>query len=495
MRGVTFGPFRFDLDSRELWRSGVAIKLQPQPSKLLVLLVERSGAVITRDEIRREMWGANTFVDFDQSVNFCVRQIRAALYDTADRPLYIETLPRQGYRFIAPVQRVPDQVAAPAAARAVSPPPRRLSWSGLALTSFFLVILVGVTGTGGFKHAPSPERPDTNPRLRHEVELGLFFLNKLRASDTLVAIEHFEAAVRDNPHYAPAYAGLADAYNQLGSVFIGAAPPANVRMLALRAATRAIQLDPTLAQAYAALGYTSFHEFDWSQADWALRRAIELDPRYTRAHQNYAGYLAARRRFGEAINEARRALDLEPASLRARMILAWMLYFDRQYDAAIRELRMVLQMEPSYAMAHFRLGQVLVVAGRLTEAIAPLKAAVDGTQRAPAALGLLAMAYGGSGQRSEAASIVDELEQRSASENVPTGAVLLAYIGIGDKDRAIDALERGYAERDNYEVNIDADPLMDPLRDQPRFHAICRRVLQGTQPPWEQTSPTVGDRH
>jgi hypothetical protein len=101
------------------------------------------------------------------------------------------------------------------------------------------------------------------------------------------------------------------------------------------------------------------------------------------------------------------------------------------------------------------------------------------TGRAPAALGLLAMAYGGRGQRVEAQRIVDELEHRSASQHVPPGALLLAYIGIGDKARAIEMVARGYMERDNYEVNIAADPLMDPLRNEPRFEALCRQVMLG----------------
>ena len=101
---VTFGPFRLDLNSHELHRSGIAVRLQPQPARLLALLVERAGELVTRDEIRRTVWGADTFVDFDQSVNFCIRQIRTALHDSADKPCYLETLPRRGYRFIAPVQ-------------------------------------------------------------------------------------------------------------------------------------------------------------------------------------------------------------------------------------------------------------------------------------------------------------------------------------------------------------------------------------------------------
>jgi DNA-binding winged helix-turn-helix (wHTH) protein/Tfp pilus assembly protein PilF len=483
MASVTFGPFRLNPESGELYRAGVAVRLQAQPSKLLILLVERAGELVTRDEIRRRVWGAETFVDFDQSVNFCIRQIRTALHDNADEPCYVETLPRRGYRFIAPVQRESDR-RNDASAAAASPVvlSRGHQWRRLAIASVALLI-VAAAGSSVVKPSRFAATSPGNLRAHHGVELGRFFLNKFSASGALTAIEHFEAAAKEDPDNAAAYAGLAEAYNQLGTVFIGVKPPTNVRLLAIRAATRAIQLNPNLPEAYAALGYTTLHELDWTGAETALRRAIELNPRYPPAHQTYASYLTAQRRFAEAIDEARRGLDLEPASVRARQILAWMLYFDRQYDAATRELLTILQMDRTYALAHFRLGQVFIVTGRWDEAIPPLQAAVDMTDRAPAALGLLAMAYGGGGQRAKAQRIVEELEDRSETQHVPPGALLLAYIGIDDKARAIDMIDRGYTERDNYEINIAADPLMDPLRDEPRFQAICRQVMLGTRSP------------
>lgn len=226
------------------------------------------------------------------------------------------------------------------------------------------------------------------------------------------------------------------------------------------------------------------HEMDWQRAGAALRRAIELDPGYALARQTYATYLADHLRFAESISEARRAVELEPASVRARQILAWMLYFDRRYEAAIAELRTVLQMDPTYAHGHFRLGQVLLVMGRAREAVPELQTAVEMTKGSPAALGLLAMAFDGSGQRAEAARILGELEGRAATEHVPPGALLLAYLAVGARTRAIEMLARGYEERDNYQINIVADPLMDPLRNEPRFQTICRQVMLGSELDW-----------
>jgi DNA-binding winged helix-turn-helix (wHTH) protein/tetratricopeptide (TPR) repeat protein len=480
MRLVTFGPFRLDLESHELRRSGIAVRLQPQPATLLALLVERAGELVTRDEIRHTVWGADTFVDFDQSVNFCIRQIRTALHDSADKPCYIETLPRRGYRFIAPIHHCVDDAATSGAAFGAAAPSRSRTWQRLGVAS--LVVIASLTTASVILHHARLSRQSAAAfRADKEVQLGRFFLDKVTAPDTQTAIEHFETATREDAGAAAAYAGLAEAYNQLGSVFIAAKPPANVRLLALRAAMHAIELDPKLAEAYAVLGYTTMHEMDWTRAERALQRAIALNPRNMPAHQAYASYLVARRRFGEALEEARRCVDLEPASVRARHAFAWALYFNRQYADAIRELRTVLQMNPAYAHGHFRLGQVLLVTRQWDEAISELRTAVELTHRAPAPLGLLAMAYGGRGDHLEAQRIVEELEQRSATEHVPPGATLLAYIGIDDKPRAIDAVATSYADRDNYVINIAADPLMDPLRNEPRFEALCQQVMRGAR--------------
>jgi DNA-binding winged helix-turn-helix (wHTH) protein/Tfp pilus assembly protein PilF len=483
MAGVTFGPFHLDLENRELYRAGIAVKLQPQPAKLLVLLVQRAGELVTREEIRQRVWGSDTFVDFDQSVNFCVRQIRTALHDQAATPCYLETVPRRGYRFIAPVQVEIDGEHTAAASMPVelSPPVRSRR---TAITAAAVVVsLVALAAAAGAYRLRSTTRtaPSRTPAAVHEeVELGRFFLNRFTADDTKKAIQHFEAAVSADPGCAEAYAGLANAYNQLASVYLAVHRPSDVRLLALRAATRAVQLDPKSAEGYTALGYASMHEMDWARAEDALRRAIDADPQYSLAHQTYASYLATQKRFDAAIAEARRAVELEPASLRARQIYGWMLYFDRRYSAALDEFRTIAQMDPHYAFAHFRIGQVLIVMGRAAGAISELQAAIAMSGGSPAAVGLLGMAYGASGRRSDAQQIADALEARAATENIPAGTLLLAYIGIDDRKRAVDMVARGYVERDNYEINIVADPLMDPLRGDSRFQEICRQVMVGS---------------
>jgi DNA-binding winged helix-turn-helix (wHTH) protein/Tfp pilus assembly protein PilF len=483
MAGVTFGPFHLDLETRELYRAGIAVRLQPQPARLLVLLVERAGELVTREEIRQCVWGSDTFVDFDQNVNFCVRQIRAALHDQAATPCYLETVPRRGYRFIAPVQIVVEAADA-ASAMPVGFRPRVRSRRIVVAAAVVVSSLVALAAGAAVYRLRNPtvraaSRTST-AAVREEVELGRFFLNKFTADGTRKAIEHFQAAVKADADCSDAYAGLANAYNQMATVYLAVQRPSDVRLLALRAATRAIQLDPKSAEAYTALGYASMHEMDWSRAGTALRRAIEVDPRYTLARQTYASFLATQQRFDESIAEARRAVELDPASLRGRQIYGWMLYFGRRFDDALRQLRTVAEMDPRYAHAHFRIGQVLIVMGRPAEAIPELQMAIELSGGSPAAIGLLGMAYGASGRRTDARRVADDLEARAATENVPAGTLLLAYIGTDDRNRAVDMVTRGYEERDNYEINIVADPLMDPLRSDPRFQEICRLVILGS---------------
>jgi DNA-binding winged helix-turn-helix (wHTH) protein/tetratricopeptide (TPR) repeat protein len=483
MAGVTFGPFRLDLETGELHRAGIAVKLQPQPARLLALLVQRAGELVTREEIRQRVWGSDTFVDFDQSVNFCVRQIRAVLHDQAATPCYLETVPRRGYRFIAPVLiDIDGGRAGPVSMPVDLSPPVRLRRTAItaAVVVMSLVALAAAAAAYRLRGTSDTASRHTSSAVHEEVALGRFFLNKLTADGTKQAIAHFEAAVKADPDCADAHAGMANAYNQLASVYLAVHRPSNVRLLALRAATRAVQLDPKSAEGYTALGYASMHEMDWARAEHALRRAIDVGPQYSPAHQTYASFLAVHKRFDEAIAEARRAVDLDPASLRARQIYGWMLYFDRRYDDALREFRTIGEMDPRYPFAHFRVGQVLIIMGRPAEAIPELETAIELSGGSPAAVGLLGMAYGASGRRTDAQRIARELEARATTENVPAGTLLLAYIGIDDRTRAVDMAARGYEERDNYVINIVADPLMDSLRSDSRFQEISRQVMVGS---------------
>jgi TolB-like protein/DNA-binding winged helix-turn-helix (wHTH) protein/Tfp pilus assembly protein PilF len=318
-----------------------------------------------------------------------------------------------------------------------------------------------------------------DPSAYEQVLLGRFFHDRMTRSDVLKAIGLLEGAVAKDSRYAPAYAALAAAYNSLGSVFVAGEPPASARLSAIRAAVHAIELDPNSADAYAALGETSLRELDWVQASGALHKAIELCPSCVQAHLSYSSYLVSRGQLAEAINEARRAVSLDPASVSVRHNLAWMLYFNREYPAAIQHLRTALDMDPSYVMARWRLGQVHIANGQFGEAAHELERAASEGLRAPAILGLLAIAYGRQGLSVKVRRIIEELERRSATDTVPPAALFTAYLGTGDMNKAVEALERVVETRDNYAIYIGVDPLLDPLRGNARFERLRLRVAAG----------------
>jgi cytochrome c-type biogenesis protein CcmH/NrfG len=160
----------------------------------------------------------------------------------------------------------------------------------------------------------------------------------------------------------------------------------------------------------------------------------------------------------------------------ARHTLAWMLYFNHEYDTAIRELETTLRMDPSYAFGRWRLGQVKIVTRQFAQAARELELAAHDSGRAPAVIGLLAMAYAGLGRHAAAQRLVEELQARSSTETVPPGAIALAYLGAGDTSRAIASLEEVYESHDNYAIYLRADPLLDSLRTDARFQLLCRRL-------------------
>ena len=289
------------------------------------------------------------------------------------------------------------------------------------------------------------------------------------------AVRHLEAAVAGDPTFAPAYVGLASAYNLLGTYSLGVRSPAETRPKAAAAATAALKLDPNLTGGYTELAYVEQREWRWSAAEAGYRRAIRLSPGDSRAHANLADLLSCQGRFDEAIALARRARDMDPLSVWRATTLGMVLYFARRYDEAAHELRAVTARHPEDATAHWYLGNVLMATSRFDEAIESLERSVAG-QRNPGPLGFLASAYAKAGRFHDAERVVDELSRLAQRSYVPPAAFVVAYSGLGDRERAFAALEQAYEERSNLIRSLKVLPVLDPLRDDPRFTAMVRRV-------------------
>ncbi len=302
------------------------------------------------------------------------------------------------------------------------------------------------------------------------------YWNKRTEENLDKAIQHFQNAIKEDSSFAQAYTGLADCYNALGTVMVSALPPIESRRLAEAAATKALELDPALADAHTALAYVNNYNWNWAAAEQGYKRALELNPNYANAHNFYANYLMSRGRIDEAIAASNRARELDPFSLAISSQRGFLLENARRYDDAIEQLRAVIAMDPNHYHAHWVLGHTYVAKGQFEEAIIAAQKAVDLSQRAPGALGMLGLAYGLGGHEAEARKVLNELLKLNEGRYVTPAALVNVYIGLGDKEQAFVWLEKAHQERSNFLAFLKVFPIVDPLRSDPRFDELTRRV-------------------
>jgi TolB-like protein/DNA-binding winged helix-turn-helix (wHTH) protein/Tfp pilus assembly protein PilF len=301
---------------------------------------------------------------------------------------------------------------------------------------------------------------------------GRYCWNKRTADGLQQAIEYFRRATARDPNYARAYAGLADAY-ALMSGYSGK-PQTEFMVQARSNALKALELDDGLAEAHNSLALVlEKFDWDWEGAEQHFRRAIELDPNYSTAHQWYAEYLSLRGRFEEALLESERARRLDPFSLIIATDNGAILYFSRQYDRAIHELRGVLEIEPSFPRAHMVM-MPYVEKGLYADALATV-GAIWPTDSA-GTWAWYTYIYGRSGQVRQARQAFVTFEELNRSQTVEPGTAAWAYLGMNRKDEAIASLEQAYAQHSDTMCRLKVEPGYDPLRSDPRFQDLVRRV-------------------
>jgi TolB-like protein/DNA-binding winged helix-turn-helix (wHTH) protein len=643
-RLIRFGVYEADLRAGELRKQGRRIKLQDQPFQILGILLENHGEVVTREDLQKRLWEGDIFVDFDHSLNTAVMRLREALGDSSDNPRFIETLPKRGYRFIAPI----DDVAVPPAedpvhASIVHPEThadstatleveakepakqterrsidfrRIIILSGIVLGS--VAILFGLTvhyvhkvdaskakseqitslvvlpmeNLSGDKdqdyfadgmtdeliahlakirslrvishtsamaykgtHRPlsqiarelnadavvegtvlrsgnrvritaelvqvstdrhlwaetyesqlgdvltlqsqvasaivneiriklTPEeqarlnnvRP-VSPEVYENYLKGRYYWNRRSGEGLTKAIEYFEQATKNDPQYALAYAGLADCYGIIAATIFGRVPSAEVAPKATAAALRALELDNSLAEAHTSLATVRFnYDWDWPAAATEFQRAIELNPSYATAYQRYSLYLIAMNRTQESIDEINRARDLDPLSISINFSLGWRLYLARQYDRAIEQLRNTTEMDPNYELAHLLLGQAYEQKGDYEHALPELQKAVALSHDVPLMVAALAHAYGTMGKKAEAKGVLEQLVRQSKTQYVSPFYIATVYLGLSEKNTAMDWLEKAYQDRSNGLIFIKVDPELDGLRSDRRFQDLQKKM-------------------
>jgi TolB-like protein/DNA-binding winged helix-turn-helix (wHTH) protein/Flp pilus assembly protein TadD len=314
-----------------------------------------------------------------------------------------------------------------------------------------------------------------NPQAYESFLKGRYFWNKRTADGLKVALAYFNQAIDEDPKYAQSYSGLADTYALLGDWQYGAMTPKEALPKAKAAAIKALELDSALGEAHNSLAFC-LDGFDWDfdSAGKEFRRAIELNPGYATAHHWYAWHLSLLGHYDDAVVEMRKAQNLDPLSIIINADLAELLVLAHSYDESIRQSRKTIEIDPNFALAHNQLGQAYLQRQMPDEAIAELQKAVRLSAGSPTCLANLARAYAASGKRSEAAKLLSDLKKRSNPNYSHASEIAVIYTALGDKDQAITWLEKGYEERFNPGVLL--RPGFDPLRSDPRFQGLVRRI-------------------
>jgi len=641
-RIVRFGVFEVDLKACELRKHGFRIKLAEQPFQVLAFLLERPGEIVTREELRDRLWPGDTFVDFDHGLNNAVMRVREVLLDSSEHPRYVETVPRRGYRFVAPVEEtsVPPPVPAtieleggstspassasnPVLAHTISEHPGVPRWFTSRLAAAIAIVVVGLAALLAFTiHARSVATNQVNAtrstslvvlplenlsgdkdqdyfadgmtdelianlakirslhvisrstamtykgtrkplseiarelnvdavvegtvmrvgsRVRITAELvqvstdhhlwadtyesqmgdvlalqnrvsaaivneirinltpeererlaktpavapeayenylkGLYYWNKRSDENLTRAIGYFERATQLDPNYALAYAGLSDCYAIISAEIFGTMPASEAAPKARAAAVRALELDPTLAEAQTSLATEKFnYEWDWSGAAQGFERAIGLNPSYATAYQRYSLYLIAMGRAQDSFAQIQKARELDPLSLSINFSLGWRLYMARQYDAAITQLKDTLEMDPSYELPHLVAGQAYEQKGNYALAIPELRKAVELSRGTPLMVSALAHAYARSGNRTEAEKLLAQLQAKSMNQYVSPYYFAIVCVGLGRTEEALDWLEKAFGDRSNGLVFLKVEPELDDLRSNSRFIALQQKL-------------------
>ncbi len=381
---IRFGVFEADVLAGELRKNGIKVKIQDLPFRALKLLLDHPNQVVSREQFRQALWPTDVFVDFDHGISSAINRLRDALGDSADNPVFIETVERRGYRWIAPTH-VP--AAAPAQPRPLlvmpdtaTPPAKNapvlsLEWRwSLVLPVAALLLAVWAfwpnhraAGAGSSRHPAIASQPAAIPGPANSVAeqfylKGRFYWEKRTPEGLNQAVDHFTQAIVHDPNYAPAYVGLADCYNLMREYTLMPASEAYPRALA--AAQKAVELDDQSSEAHASLAFALFWgTWNVADAEREFRRALELNPNNAVAHHWYATYLSMTGRHSEALQEIERAQSLDPASKSILADKGDLLWVAGRGDEGTALLKQLEASEPDFISPHRYLKTISLAGG------------------------------------------------------------------------------------------------------------------------------------
>lgn len=495
---VRFGVFEADLRAGELRRSGIKLRLQDLPFRVLALMLSRPGQVISREEFRQALWPADVFVDFEQGISSAVMRLRDALRDSAENPIFIETIERRGYRWIAPIhppeavaqeaqsekeaqEKVEAVVSAAPEAAAAAPGPSSSRWRMLVFIPAALVLAFAIwifrpdhrNAKGSVAAGSVPAKSLRGPANREAEDLylkGRFYWNKRTPESLHQAVDAFSQAIERDPNYADAYVGLADCYNLLREF---SAMPANEAYLkAFAAAKKAVELAPGSSDAHASLAFVSFWGmWDVQDADKEFRRAIELDPDNAKAHHWFATFLHAIGRHDEALAEIDIARKLDPHASSILADKGALLWEAGRHEEALQLLRQLESAEPAFASPHRYLRFAYFDNGDGRNYVAELKTEAllthDDIQLSEAEVAAKGLAAGGD-RGMLRALLAKQLALHKQGKLSPY-LIAESEAKLGNSDEALKYLTMCVQSHDALVLNVDSDGSFDGMRHSAAF--------------------------
>ncbi len=493
---IRFGVFEADLRSGELRKNGAKVKIQELPFRALKLLLSRPNHVFSREEFRQALWPEGVFVDFDHGISSAINRLRDTLGDSADNPVFIETVDRRGYRWIAPTHtpELPREVESKVETENVATVPRARYWQwglGVVLLVFALLFVARIFRLSyRTLKTPAPPYPIDAPPLssssaRHPANReaedfylkGRFYWNKRTPDSLTKAVDFFTQAIVHDPNYAPAYVGLADCYNLLREYTVMPASEAYPRALA--AAQKAVELDDQSSEAHASLAFVSFYGmWDASTADREFRRALALNPNNSTAHHWYATYLLALRRYPESVEEIERAQALDPDSKSVLADKGLLLFLAGRQHEAIALLKQMEENEPDFISSHRYLRLIYLQTADYPHYLVEAKKQAVLMHDQPALVVAEAAEKGFAAGGGRGLLEAQRLQQKKLYDRGQFSPYLLAQTCslLGNRQEALQYLEAAYAKHADDLSGIEPDYAFNNLHDDPAFQQLLARI-------------------
>lgn len=507
-----FKSFRLNLAERQLLNESKPVSLTPKAFDVLAVLIEQAGHLVEKDELMRLVW-PDSFVE-EANVSRIVHTLRRALNEDENGNKFIETVAKKGYRFVAQVteghelssqelvigdpaeavEELSRTISLPTGETAVLPAieiEKRPTRFVLIATGFFSAVALIFWLSFNF-HPKSSESPSDLKSIRVSLPtrysandeayrlylLGSALVEKRNREDTRKAIQAFEEAIRGDPDYAPAYAGLANAHSAL-AIMGGGGNTTEEYLKAKTAVEKSLALDETLAEAHTYLGELKLNfEYDFAGAEREHRRAVELEPNSAAAHRMYALLLGFLGRSDESIAQIKTAIDLEPASVLNHKIYGQLLYYARRYDDSIAEGKRTVELDANFPDAYDALIESYRKKGDDNGAFEWFVRELERNTEDSGEIQLWKAIYSQSGWRGIFERQLDQAKAKEAEKNGNVNAMPLArlYIKLDERDQSFAYLEKALDKRSWAMVSLKVNPSFDSLRSDVRFDDLLKRI-------------------